>query len=68
MRNRSYYIVKIESYDGEDTFIHCGNDTQDYLYCVAAAGDSGLEIVDNGYRTVEEAADAWPEAIKPAIG
>jgi hypothetical protein len=59
------FIVKIESFDGRDTYVHCGNDQQDYLFCVISVGDDGeAEVVDNGYRSYIEAAEAWPDAVK----
>lgn len=58
------FIVKIESFEGNrDTYIRCGDDRQDYLYCIVTIDDDGsAEIVDNGYRSFHEAAEAWPEA------
>ena len=56
-------VIKIESYDGDDTFLRCGNDHQDYLYAVVAVDSNGIaEIVDSSYRTIGEALEAWPEA------
>jgi hypothetical protein len=65
------FIVKIESFEGRDTYVRCGDDEQDYLYCVISADDDGeVEVVDNGYRSFTEAAKAWPDAMnakrKPA--
>ena len=58
----SKYIVKIESYEGDDTFLNCGDDTQDFLFCVVSGeADGHAEIIDNGYRTYEEASKAWPQ-------
>jgi hypothetical protein len=58
------FIVKLESFEGRDTYVQCGNDKQDYLYCVVSVGDDGdAEIVDNGYRSLSEAAKAWPDAL-----
>lgn len=54
------HIVMIESYEGTDTFLRCGNETQEHLFCVIAVDDDGAEIVDNGYRTYDEALQAWP--------
>lgn len=57
------HIVMIDSYDGDDTYLHCGNDTQGHLFCIVRVDSNGeAEIVDNGYRTCEEAHDAWPDA------
>lgn len=58
-----YYIVKIESFEGRDVHLCCGDDHQDYLFCVIRADGVGCaEIVDNGYRSLDEAAAAWPQA------
>ncbi len=58
------YIIKIESFEGRDTYIQCGNDRQDYLFCIVSIGDDGdAEIVDSGYRSFSEAGRAWPDAI-----
>lgn len=58
-------IFKIESFEGKDVYLRCGNDEQDYLYCIAMVSSDGTaDIVDNGYRSLAEAADAWPEAVR----
>ena len=62
------FIVKIESFDGRDTYLHCGNDHQDYLFCVVRVGDDGADIVDSGYRSFGEAAEAWPDATNAKSG
>jgi len=57
------FIVKIESFEGTDTFVRCGDDRQDYLYCVVTVdADGHAEIVDSGYRSFDEVAEAWPDA------
>ena len=57
------FIVRIESYQGRDTYVRCGDEAQDYLYAVGSLNaDGNAEIVDCGSRSVEEAAEAWPEA------
>ncbi len=60
---RQYLVLKLESFQGEDTFLNCGNEEQDYLYCVVLVDAHGsAEIIDNGYRSAVEALEAWPEA------
>ncbi len=60
-------IVKIESFDGRDTFLHCGDDDQDFLFAVISVDAKGqAEVVDSAYRSYEEAAEAWPEAVASA--
>ena len=65
------FIVKIESFEGRDTYVSCGDDKQDHLFCIVSVDDDGeAEIVDNSYRSFSEAAKAWPDAMnakrKPA--
>ena len=57
------FIVKLESFDGDDTYVRCGDDQQDYLFCVINVDAEGhAEVVDSGYRSFDEAAKAWPDA------
>jgi hypothetical protein len=63
-----HFILRIESYEGRDTYIRCGDDERDFVYGVGRLdADGTAEIVDCGYRTFEEAAEAWPEA-RPKAG
>jgi len=56
------YLLRLDSYEGADTFLHCGNAKQDHLYCIVTRSKKGeFEIIDNGYRTKQEALAAWPE-------
>ena len=58
-----HVVVKIESYEGKDTFLSCGDDQQDHLFAIVAVDPDGTaEIVDSSYRTMTEAIKAWPEA------
>ena len=61
---KNLFIVKIESFEGRDTYVRCGDDRQDYLFGVVSVdAEVHAEIVDNGYRSFDEAAEAWPEAV-----
>ncbi|MFO0827922.1 MAG: hypothetical protein U0572_07195 [Phycisphaerales bacterium] len=57
-------VVRIDSYEGEDTRVFCGDFfEQDYLYCIVVVHEDGSAgIVDTGYRSYTEAIDAWPDA------
>ena len=45
-----YVIVKVESYEGDDTFVRCGDDRQDYLFAIVRIeADGSAEITDNGF-------------------
>lgn len=62
---RRHVVPKVESYEGRDTFLRCGDDRQDYLFCVVAVDDDDTaEVVDSGYRSRAEALKAWPEAAR----
>ncbi len=59
-----HYIVQLVPYEGEDTALWVeGGDT---LFCIVTVSEEGAAIVDNGYRSVEEAKAAWPEAKEPS--
>lgn len=58
-----YFILKIESYWGDDSHIDCGIDRQDYLFSIVVIKENRAAIVDNGYQSVKEALKYWPEAI-----
>jgi hypothetical protein len=61
-KNR-YFVLKLESFQGRDTFLQCGNETQDYLFAIIVADDRGnAELIDSAYRSMNEAVRAWPEA------
>ena len=60
-------IVKLKSYVGEDTYLHCGGyfgkerKRKDYLYMVVDSRTG--EELDIGYRSKLEARKYWPDAI-----
>ena len=60
---KNHVILRIESFEGQDTFIRCGSADQDFLFAIVLIDDFGkAEIIDGAYRSYEEAASAWPEA------
>lgn len=62
-QDRQLVAVRIESYEGADTFLRCGDDEQDYLFAVVSIDAQGkADIVDSSYRTIDEVYEAWPEA------
>lgn len=72
-RDASYYVVRLDSYFGQETAMNCMDvageqcTERDFLFCVIRVGRDGAEVSDYGYRTIEEARHAWPEAIRPRI-
>lgn len=59
------YILEIEALDGEERTISITDRNLEAcsVFAVVAIGGDGATIVDNGYRSREEAKAAWPEAI-----
>lgn len=64
---RKLYILELKELCGEDVDIQLMNEGEpvDTLYCIISVGENGAHIVDNGYRSIKEAQDAWPEAQAP---
>ena len=64
---RPAFIVAVDSFQGEQSAIvvHDGAGSPvPVVYCIARQNESTgvLEFVDYGYRSIEEAREAWPEA------
>lgn len=75
MRRNTYHILKIDSFTGDDVTRNQheildeeGWNVQeiDALYAVIRVGGNGAEIVDDGYRSIDEIKQSWPEA-KPLV-
>lgn len=63
MSDKKYYIVKLESYDGECSSLQCDSDGSDGMYCICLVLDDHAEIIDYGYNSIEQAQEVWPDAI-----
>jgi hypothetical protein len=64
-----YYILQVDSYDGDTTIREQFNSNARSefsnvraLYSVVKITDQGAIIIDDGYRSRSEAKEAWPEA------
>ena len=61
------FIVAVDSFEGEQSVIEVrdpnGRPIQ-AVYCIARQNEKTgvLEFVDYGYRSIEEAREAWPDA------
>lgn len=65
------YIVAVDSFEGELSTIVVQDDSGAPLpavYCIARRDERTgvLQLVDYGYRSIEEARAAWPEAEEAA--
>jgi len=64
----NYYILAIDSYEGDTTRRAQSTGEPDMprevgsLYAILRIDEGNAEIVDDGYRTRDEALGAWPEA------
>ena len=73
------YILRLEPYDGDSSYLDCGiigpvesgdgiysdDRIQTATYAIVQIGPLGAALVDLGYESIEQARDAWPEAIPP---
>lgn len=72
MRSRRF-IIEVEGFEGREGEILVTNDRgargyslgrPDVLFCVGSMGTDGvIQFLDWGYATIEEAREAWPEAV-----
>ena len=56
---RKYYILKIDSYEGEGSSLMVNADGAGSMYVVLCVEGASAEIVDWGYLSVEELLEAW---------
>lgn len=53
------YILKIDSYDGDESSLTVNANGSDAMYVVLVVEGQSAEIVDWGYSTVEDLLAAW---------
>ena len=56
---KKYYILKIDSYDGEESSLMVNVNGLDAMYVVLVVDGKSAEIVDWGYETVDQLFEAW---------
>ena len=56
---KKYYILKLDSYEGEGSSLTVDADGSDSMYVVLCVEGSSAEIVDWGYPTVADLLAAW---------
>ena len=56
---KKYYILKLDSYEGEGSSLMVNADGEDSMYVVLCVDGKSAEIVDWGYPSVEELLEAW---------
>ena len=65
---KKHYILKIESYEGEESSLMVNANGLDAMYVVLVVEGSSAEIVDWGYETVEQLLEAWNNVMFENIG
>ena len=56
---KKYYILKLDSYEGEGSSLTVDADGANSMYVVLCVEGSSAEIVDWGYPTVDDLLEAW---------
>jgi len=56
---KNYYILKIDSYEGDGSSLMANADGSDGMYVVLCIEGKSAEIVDWGYPSADELLAAW---------
>ena len=56
---KKYYILKLDSYEGEESSLTANANGSDSMYVVLNVEGQSAEIVDWGYSTVDDLLAAW---------
>ena len=56
---KKHYILKIDSYEGDESSLTVNANGSDAMYVVLVVEGQSAEIVDWGYSTVDELLAAW---------
>ena len=56
---KKYYILKLDSYEGEESSLTVNANGSDAMYVVLVVEGSSAEIVDWGYPTADGILAAW---------
>ena len=68
MTMKKYYILKLDSYEGEGSSLTVDADGSDSMYVVLNVEGSSAEIVDCGYPSVADLLAAWDNMTFENIG
>ena len=60
---KKHYILKIDSYEGEESSLTVSANGSDVMYVVLVVDGKSAEIVDWGYETVEQLLEAWNNVV-----
>ena len=65
---KKYYILKIDSYEGEESSLMVNANGSDAMYVVLVVDGKSAEIVDWGYETVDQLLESWNNVTFENIG
>lgn len=65
---KKHYILKIDSYEGEESSLMVNANGLDAMYVVLVVEGQSAEIVDWGYPTVNDLLAAWDNVTFENIG
>ena len=65
---KQYFILKLDSYEGEGSSLTVDADGSDGMYVVLNVEGSSAEIVDWGYPTVDDLLAAWDNVMFENVG
>ena len=65
---KKYYILKIDSYEGDGSSLTVDAGDADSMYVVLNVEGQSAEIVDWGYSTVDDLLAAWDNVTFDNIG
>lgn len=65
---KKYYILKIDSYDGDESSLMVNANGSDSMYVVLVVDGKSAEIVDWGYETVDQLLEPWNNVTFENIG
>ncbi len=57
--DKKYYILKIDSYEGDESSLMVNANGSDSMYVVLVVDGKSAEIVDCGYETVGQLLESW---------
>ena len=66
--DKKYYILKIDSYEGDECSLMVNANGSDSMYVVLVVEGKSAEIVDWGYETVDQLLESWNNVTFENIG
>lgn len=68
MTMKKYFILKLDSYEGDESSLMVNANGSDSMYVVLVVDGKFAEIVDWGYETVDQLLESWNNVTFENIG